>query len=360
MAEDNPQVTDAPPASKASGEPNPDSLLPGDVTIVIKGTGGAEFKITGQASEIQKIGDLLRGRPKGWGDFFRTATIAAAASVTTIIFSSLVGSQFQFSSWANTVAVDNAKDRRDKAREVFSEAIKAIGKRLTATRDFVQTLQTLVSSPSTPHKNLPELNLDLDRARMTNYYNTLKEWNVAYNALLATVDYDLDRQVYLLTETNRGNPVSYTKTKNVDCSKFITEQMRMPNVDYEQHSLKAQLAIINRCFSLISETIEGLKTKALSDTAFPMDDKVAELNSRLDDVNTMTNTFQCYAKQRQEFYNSQIGSSVMGSAKLFYLLTLESIYGHPYMLSHVRAQRKPAALDHFKSSDARCDPSTGK
>jgi hypothetical protein len=356
-AEDDPQVIDG-LASKASGKPN---LQPGDVTIVIKGTGGAEFKITGQASEIQKIGDLLRGRPKGWGDFLRTAAIAAAASVTTIIFSSLVGSQFQFSSWANTVAVDNAKDRRDKAHEAFNQAITAIGKRLTATRDFVSTLQYLVSSQTTAHKNLPELNLDLDRARMKNYYDTLKEWNAAYNALLATVDYDLDRQVYLLTGTNLGNPVSYTKTKNVDCSKAITEQMRMPNVDYEQHSLKAQLAIINRCFSLIYGKIEDLKTKALSDAAFTIDDKVlAALNSSLDDVNTMTNTFQCYAKQRQEFYNSQIGSSVIGAVELFYLLALESIHGHEYVVGRMREQRRPAALAHFKSSDVRCDPPTGR
>jgi hypothetical protein len=97
MAEDNPQVTEAPPASKASGEPNPDTLVPSDVTIVIKGS-GAEFKISGQASEIQKIGDLLRGRPKGWRDAFRTAVIAGAASLITIFFSSLVDSQFQFSS----------------------------------------------------------------------------------------------------------------------------------------------------------------------------------------------------------------------------------------------------------------------
>ncbi len=358
MVETNPQGTNESLAKKAATELK---LQPSDVTIAVKGTGGAEFKITGQASEIQKIGDLLRGRPKGWADFFRTASIAAAASVTTIIFSSLVGSQFQFSSWANTVAVDNAKDRRDKAHEAFNQAITAIGKRLTATRDFIPTLQSLVSSQSTPHENLSKLNFELDRSRMNNYYDELKEWNVAYNALLATVDYDLDRQVYLLTGTNSGNLVSYPKTKNVDCSKSIIEQMQMPTVDYEKHSLKAQFSIINFCFRSISDKIDDLKTKIFSDTAFTTGDKAlaAELNSRLDDLNTMTNTFQCYAKQRQEFYNSQIGRSVIGAVELFYLLALESIRGHEYVVSHMHEERRPDALEHFKSSDVRCNPTTG-
>jgi hypothetical protein len=131
----------------------------------------------------------------------------------------------------------------------------------------------------------------------------------------------------------------------------------MRNVGYEQHSLKAQLAIINRCFSLISETIEDLKTKALSDTAFRMDDKVLDaLNSRLDDLYATTNSFQCYGRQRQEFYNSQIGSSAIDGVEAFYLYALQSIFGHQYVVSYVRAQRKPAALEHFNSSDARCDP----
>jgi hypothetical protein len=368
MPDNDPQVKDAPPASKASDETNPNAVLardvtvlPSDVTIAIKGTGGSEFKITGQASEIQKIGDLLRGRPKGWGDFLRTAGIAGAASVTTIIFSSLIGSQFQFSSWANTVAVDSAKDRRDKAREAFNEAISAIGKRLTVTRDFISTLQDLVSSQSTPHENLPELNLELDRARMKNYYDTLDEWKAAYNALLATVDYALDRQVYRLAGTNPGNPVSYTKTQHVDCSQMITEQMRRPDVAYEQHSLKAQLAIINRCFNLISAKIEELKTNALSNAAFTLDPKVLDtLDHQLDDVDTTTNTFQCYAKHRQEFYNSQIRTSVIGATKLFYLRALASMYGQEYALSYLHAQQKPAVLEHFKSSDSSCDRSIGQ
>ncbi len=339
---------------KSSGEPNSDALLPGDVTIVVKGTGGAEFKITGQASDIQKIGDLLRGQSKGWG--IRTLAISVGASAATIIFSGLIGSQFQFSSWANTVTVDNAKDRRDKAREAFNEAMNAIGGRETATRAFIIALQNLVDSQSTPDHNLPKLNLDIDRKQVTNYYDTLGQWNIAYNALLARIDYDLDRQVYLLAGTNPGNPVTYTKTKKVDCSKFVTEEMR--NAGYDQHSLKAQFAIINYCFNSISTTVEELKAKALSGTAFTIDrNATTALNNSLDDLNTTANTFQCYAKQRQEFFISQIGSSVIGSAKLFYLSALETIHGHQYVINYLRTERQPAALDHFKSSDRRCDPS---
>ncbi len=350
MVEHDPQVAEEVPAGKA----NADALLPGDVVLVVKGTSGAEFTITGQASDIQKIGDLLRGQSKGWG--IRTLAISISASVATIVFSGLIGSQFQFSSWANTVTVDNAKDRRDKARDAFNEAIGAIGEQQTAMSTFVTTIQNLVDNQTTPDKNLPKLNFELDRARMTNYYDKRRQWNAAYNALLARIDYDLDRQAYLLAGTNPGNPVTHTKTKNVDCSKFITEQMR--NVGYEQHSLKAQFAIINHCFNLISARIEDLKHKALSDAAFTIDGKVTTaLDSSLDDVNAMTNTFQCYAKQRQEFYISQIGTSIIGSVKLLYLSSLETVYGHQYVINHLRAERRSTALGHFKSSDEHCDPS---
>ena len=354
VAEDSSQVASSAPAYNLSDEPKADALTPGDVTIVVKGTSGAEFKITGQASDIQKIGDLLRGQPRGWG--IRTLAISIGASAATILFSGLIGSQFQFSSWANTVTVDNAKERRNKATDTFNEAINAIGERQTAMRAFVTTLQNLVDSQATSDRNLLKFNFELDRVRMTNYYDTLKHWNVAYNALLARIDYDLDRQAYLLAGTNPGNPVTYTKTKKVDCSKFITEQMR--NVGYEQHSLKAQFAIINYCFYSIATRIEDLKSKALFDTAFTIDNKtMMALNDSLDDLNTTANTFQCYSKQRQEFYISQVGSSVIGSAKLFYLSALETVRGHQYVVNYYRAERRPAVLEHFKSSDEHCDPS---
>ena len=355
MIEDNNQVANALPAYKPStNATTADPLLPGDVRLVVKGTSGAQFTITGQASDIQKIGDLLRGRSKDWG--IRTLGISIVASVATIVFSGLIGSQFQFSSWANTVTVDNAKDRRDKARDTFNESISAIGQHQITMGAFVETLQYLVDHPAAPERNLTKLNFELDRARMKDYYEKIGQWKAAYNALLARIDYDLDRQVYVLTETNQGNHVWFAKTTKVDCSRYITEQMR--NVGYEQHSLKAQFAIINFCFNSISAKIEDLKQRALFDTAFMIDGKTtAALEKSLDDVNTMTNTFQCYAKQRQEFYISQISASVIGSVKLFYLSALEAAYGHQYVRDHLHSQRKPAALEHFKLSDERCDPS---
>jgi hypothetical protein len=354
VIEDAVQVAKVLPAYEPSSKASAGSLLPGDVRLIVKGTSGAEFTITGQASDIQKIGDLLRGRAKDWG--IRTLSISIAASVATIVFSGLIGSQFQFSSWANTVTVDNAKDRRDKAREAFNEAISAIGEQQTAMRAFVTTLQNLVDSQTASEKNLPKLNFELNRARMKNYYEKLGQWNATYNSLLARIDYDLDRQAYLLAGVNRGNPVTYTKTKNIDCSKFITEQMR--GVGYEQHSLKAQFAIINHCFLLISSRIEDLKYKALYSAAFTIDgNTTTALNNSLDDVDAMTNTFQCYAKQRQEFYINQIGASVIGSVKLLYLSALETARGHQYVIDRLHAERSPAVLEHFKASDERCDPS---
>ena len=131
----------------------------------------------------------------------------------------------------------------------------------------------------------------------------------------------------------------------------------MRNVGYEQHSLKAQFAIINYCFYSIATRIEDLKSKALFDTAFTIDNKtMMALNDSLDDLNTTANTFQCYSKQ-QEPYISQVGSSVIGSAKLFYLSALETVRGHQYVVNYYRAERRPAVLEHFKSSDEHCDPS---
>jgi hypothetical protein len=358
VTEDNHQTSDTPGPDKSLGEPGPalpfDTFAGGDVAITIKGLGGEEFKIISPTAQLEQIGELLRGKRRGWG--IRTFVISIFASTATLFLSGAIAAGFQYVSWANTVIVSNANDRVAKARDVFSEAMRTVGDRYTATRDFIPALQELVNIQTTADSNLAKTASDLNRKQMTDYYDKLKQWNVEYNGLLVKIDYDLDRQIYLLTGTNPGNPVTYTKTAKVDCTQFITEQMR--KVGYEQHSLKAQFAIINYCFGLISTAIDNVKSKALSDKTFKIDDgaKTAFYKS-LDDVNSTTNTFQCYAKQRQEFYIGQIATSVVSPITLLRLSFYEHAYGHDYVLDYVFNGRRPAALAHFKSADTRCDPS---
>lgn len=358
LTEDNHQTSEPPPTDKPLGEPKPTlasgTLAATDVAIIVKSEGGEEFKITSPTAQLEQIGESLRGKPKGSG--IRTLVISILASTATVVISGAIAAGFQYVSWANTVIVSNATDRVAKARDALNTALSTIGDRYTATRDFVGALQELVNNKTTGDNNLAKMTSDIDRTRMNDYYDKYKQWRVGYNALLLKIDYDLDRQIYLLAGTNPRNSVDSAKTENVDCTQFITEQMR--KVGYDPHSLKAQFAIINRCFLLISGTIEGLKTKALSDTAFTIDGKaITALNDSLDDVNTTTNTFQCYAKQRQEFYISQIGASVVSPVTLSQLSFYEHAYGHDYVVDYVRKEHKSAALAHFTSADIRCDPS---
>lgn len=306
--EDTYQTSQTPPADEPLGERgaiiSSDVSAAGDVTIVVKGQRGEQFQITSPTSQLEKIGELLRGKSKGSG--IRTLMISIVASTATLVLSGAVAAGFQYVSWANTVIVSNANDRVAKARDAFNGAIIAIGERLMASRNFVTALQDLANNQAPADSSLGKVTIDLDHARMTDYYDKLKQWNVGYNALLARIDYDLDRRIYLLANENLANPVSFTKTQKVDCKGYVTEQMR--KAGYDQHSLKAQFAIINYCFGLIYKTIEGVESKILSDKKFRFDAEAKKaVDGSLDDVNTTTNTFQCYAKQRQEFYVSQIG-----------------------------------------------------
>jgi hypothetical protein len=231
----------------------------------------------------------------------------------------------------------------------------AIGDRYLASRNFVTALQDFANNQAAADSNLGKVTTDLDRARMTDYYDKYKQWSVGYNALLVRIDYDLDRRIFLLANENLTNPVVSAKTKNIDCKGYVTEQMR--KVGYDQHSLKAQFAIINYCLGSISKTIDGLEVKILSNKNFRFDDQAKKTaDDSLDDVNTTTNTFQCYAKQRQEFHVSQIGDSVINPISLLRLFYYEHTYGHGYAINYLREKRKPAALDHFKDEDKQCDP----
>jgi len=324
----------------------------GDVTITVKGQSGEEFQITSPTGQLEKIGELLRGKSKGSG--IRTLVISISASAATLVFSGAIAAGFQYVSWANTVIVSNASDRVAKARDAFNEAIKAIGDRYMASRNFVTALQDLANNQATADSNLGKITIDVDHARMSDYYDKLKQWNVGYNALLVRIDYDLDRRIYLLANENLENPVASAKTKEVDCKGYVTEQMRQAG--YDQHSLKAQFAIVNHCFVSISKIVDDLETKILSDKKFRFDDEAKKtVDASLDDVNTTTNTFQCYAKQRQEFYVSQIGDSVINPLTLIRLFFYEHAYGHDYLIDYMRKIRRPAALAHFKVEDMQCD-----
>jgi hypothetical protein len=350
----NPQT---PTTAKSPERPEPtlrsDTLAAGDVAIVVKAESGEEFKITSPAAQLEQIGELLRGKRKAWG--IRTLVISISASTATLVLSGAIAAGFQYVSWANSVILSNATDRVAKAHDTFNEAMTTIGARWMATRDFVPTLQELVNNQSTADSNLAKLSFDLERTRMADYYDKLKQWNVGYNGLLAKIEYDLDRQIYRATQTNAGDPVSNKRTTQVDCSKTITEEMR--KVGYEQHSLKAQFAIIHYCFGLISATIDSLRNKALSDKSVKIDDTAsAALDDSLGHVNTTANIFQCYAKQRQEFYIDQIAASITNPLALLQRSVYEHTYGPAYMRNYVQQRRKPAVLDHFKTADMRCDP----
>lgn len=377
MSEDTRQTSATPLPGKPLDEGKhilpSDAAATGSVTIVVKGQSGEQFQITSPTAQLETIGELLRGKNRGSG--VRTLIISILASTATIVLSGAIAAGFQYVSWANSVIVANANDRVTKAHDAFVEAVNAIGDRYMASRNFVAALQELASYQATDNEaaishasnpqtvnsqtvndgNLTKMAMELDHARLTDYYDKITQWKVGYNALLVKIDYDLDRRIFLLAGTNPGNPVSITKTNNVKCKGYVTEQMRQ--VGYEQHSLKAQFAVINFCFESIYNAMETLENKIKSDKSYKLDSTTKKtVDDSLDDLNTTTNTFQCYAKQRQGFYVSQIGESVLNPITLAKLFFYEHVHGNAYVRDYLHKQQMKAALDNLTSEDEQCDP----
>jgi hypothetical protein len=321
---------------KASNNSDPDIVDSGDVAIFVEDEKGARFRVTSRTSQIQQLGDLLRGRPKGVD--FRTVLASVAATIGTIILTSAIGSGFQYVSWLNSIRLQSASDRTTKAGEVYEKAAMAIGTRYYATFSYLAAVQAAVNTKDNSERIIAKETTDENQKTVAFYYDELKDWNTGYDLLLTAIDYNLDRSIFRSAAISIKNPVSANQTNKVDCTSPLNKEM--DDVGMDRRSLKGQFAVIRTCFMRVTTDFDALKAKAISDHAVVIDNTTKEkAEDRLSAINSMSNVFRCYALRRIEYYQG---------LKELAIISPNTVY------QRFVNWRKQLALDQFTSADQQC------
>ena len=216
--------------------------------------GASKFKI--QSDQLEQIGAQLRG-PREFS-IFQSITLPIIVTLATLIFTSL----FQYISWSNSVALQNAADVATNAERAYEKSAVAIGARRYAMFVYLPSLRDLVKAKASVEANArarversvrlhdeirnaeswplqpstgdtkprtlaetyattsailpPEATkdnetsldkslLELHKQRFASYYRHLKLWNENYDQLLSEIEYALDRPVFSQAERKRKN-----------------------------------------------------------------------------------------------------------------------------------------------------------
>ena len=317
-----------------------DSRPSGDISLNVVEEGKGRFQITGASSTVERIGELLRGKTRfSW---WNSVVIPASAVVLTTLLTTLVGSTFQYISWRNSIRLDAAKDIASKAETTYNQVEQAINDRAHATLFVIPAMRDLASRAGESPKGLAESIYDLDRQRVASYYTTLAAWNNGYDNFVTSIDYELDRPIFIQAGlVQELKPISAVRTNVVDCTKALPEQV--DKTGYNKHSLKVQFAIIARCFISVHGEINTLKDKILREEKVA-DADADKITRQLGDAATMGNVFRCNALYRIEFYGTEREHAIWRPTTLV-TFPLDFLFNWP-------AER---ATDHFGAADAACN-----
>jgi hypothetical protein len=169
-------------------------------------------------------------------------------------------------------------------------------------------MRDLASRAGESPKGLAASIYHLDRQRVNSYYNTLTTWNNGYDNFVTSIDYQLDRPIFIQAGLDKVlKPISAVRTNAVDCTKSLSEQV--DKTGYNKHSLKVQFAIIAHCFSRVHGEINTLKDKILREEKVT-DADADKITKQLGDAATMGNVFRCNALHRIEFYGAERGHTI--------------------------------------------------
>jgi hypothetical protein len=317
-------------------EPSSGASTRADVSIVIQAQNGARFTVASTTDQLQQIGELLRGKPKGFDR--RTVLTSIAVTIGTLFLSSLIGGAFQYASWLNSIRLQNATDHAAKAAAVYEKAIAAIGTRRFATISYLQAAQNIVDKKEGAAGNLSKALVDQDQRDMAGYSDALKAWNTGYDQMLTDIDYALDQPAFLAAGVSTRNLISAKQTEKVDCAFSLNEQMDKAGMD--RRSLKGQFAVIALCFGRATPEVDQLRTKSLTDHEVTISDQVkSTAENRLEAISSMSNVFRCYAQQRLTYY---------------YGLKERAILSPAAILRDVLNRQSQIASEHFTAADQRC------
>lgn len=281
------------PASPKADSPSPSS----DITVDVERESDGRSPIRIGSDQLKRAATLLRGESR-----FSLRDLVPGAA--TVFLATVIASAFQYVSWLNSVRMQVATDTAAAATAVYQEAAAEIGQRQYATLMFIAAVSDLVNRKDGTEVGLSKSAFDLDRQRVTSYYQMLTNWNDTYDRLITDVDYSIDRPIFRQAGTAASvKVISSTETNKVDCKQSLTEQVTKIGLD--PHSLKAQFAVIAHCLGGIHTGFSAEKDKAiLVKTATISTQVQSKYNDSLDDTRSMAYVFRCYALRRIQFYNA--------------------------------------------------------
>jgi hypothetical protein len=350
-----------------------------DVLLYIEKGGPETYRI--ESDQLEHIGAKLRG-PRQFS-VFHSIVLPLIVSVATVIFTGL----FQFISWKNSVAVQNATDVATRAMEASEKVTVAIDRRRYATFLFISSLQDLVSAKVNPGKpqdwvsdvaattgsgstgaiasgripfarplvgqsaSLDKLDLELKRQRFEAYYEQLKRWNESIDQLLTDVFYGLDQPIFSLIAgapegRKEGIAEFYEKLKKINCEWSMTDSLKSFSLNPD--SLKLRLAGINMCYVKLNYVLARIKSAATPEVVSDgvsykiLDEALyVKLHERLDHIHTMASEFRCYALYRADYYKQQREQSIFSPMLIWTSLT---------------GGQRQDAIRHFQDTAKRCSP----
>ena len=278
---------------------NGDAVTPGPVTVVVETDDHKTYKIG--TTDLGTMATQLR--PKTTFSVFNSILVPIGVTVLTALLTTAVGQFFQYISWRNSTALQEAQDQITRATAAYVKAATAIDTRRYATFVFLDAVQDLINRKEDVGSPLFELDLELNKRRFDNYYSQLNLWNEANDQILGEIDFGLDRPVGISARKRSA------EIAQIDCTKSLPEQLTAHGL--VSASLKLQFAVITRCFATGILAFAQAKDQAVLNSKAVLDDTVkADAVLALNNVLSMSNEFRCYALSRIEFLRSRQGRAI--------------------------------------------------
>jgi len=277
----------------------------GEPTRVSLYIDGEDRKITVRTSDLENIGNQLRGRRRF--SFFNTV-LPIIITLITVIGTTIIAQLFQYISWRNSTALQTTTQQVQDAQTTLQTASAAMDKRYYETKVFLAAAHDLALEKNDDGDAIRKLATTLNQYRFNEFYNQLQSWHEHYDDILNAIDHDLDQPVNLHERVS----ARYFEGKQgpiFNCTQLLTSEFKRLKLTI--NSLKIQFAAINYCFG---QSIKGFNdgqydaivsnSNLISATT---QKGVSDLN---DDIYSMSNEFRCFAQHRIDFLEIRRRNSI--------------------------------------------------
>jgi hypothetical protein len=276
-----------------------DTTEPHLVEIVVESEDNKKFHIA--TADLERIAAQLRA--KRTFSVFNSVILPIGVTVLTAILTAMVAQTFQYVSWRNSTALQEATDHVTRATAAYDRATNAIEERHYATYLFLFAIRDLINRKQEVDSQLYRLDRQLSNRRFDDYFAQLKRWNETNGLLVGEIDFALDQPIGI-AERKRGQVI-----EKIDCKLSLPEQLQAH--DLNPNSLKLQFTAITSCFARGIKEFSKAKDQGVVDNAFMLDEAIrAGAEDALSHVMSMANEFRCYALSRIEFLKSRQGRAI--------------------------------------------------